>query len=101
MSGGSLDYFYDKVDEIRGRIQDRAGDYKRKAMILAFAAHMDKVSKALHDLEWTFSGDYKEDQFEKSVMACISKSDILDTATAQAELALKELTKAIEEAKNS
>ena len=54
MSGGSLDYVCYKLDDAIEVIERRATTVLQKA----FAAHLKDVSKALHDLEWVFSGDY-------------------------------------------
>jgi len=54
MSGGSINYAYSKLDDAIVTIRDRANTPLQRA----FADHLDKVSKALHDLEWEWSCDY-------------------------------------------
>lgn len=62
MSGSSLDYVYEKVDRAIEYIEtDKNPLYK------AFANHLRLISKALHDLEWEFSGDYGAGDAEKAV----------------------------------
>lgn len=54
MSGGSLDYAYSRVESAASEILRRATCLEHKA----FAAHLLLVAKALHDIEWVFSGDF-------------------------------------------
>ena len=53
MSGGSYDYLYHKVEEVADQL-----DGDRSPLRRAFAEHLHKVAKALHDIEWVDSGDY-------------------------------------------
>ena len=87
MSGGSLDYVCYKVDDAIDTIEKRA----TTVLQIAFAAHLKDVSKALHDLEWVFSGDYSEGQEVESLRKVINKEMELKAATEQAEFALKQL----------
>ena len=87
MSGGSLDYVCYKVDDAIDTIEKRATTVLQKA----FAAHLKDVSKALHDLEWVYSGDYSEGQEVESLRKVINKEMELKAATEQAEFALKQL----------
>ena len=87
MSGGSLDYVCYKVDDAIDNIEKRA----TTVLQIAFAAHLKDVSKALHDLEWVFSGDYSEGQEVESLRKVINKEMELKAATEQAEFALKQL----------
>ena len=48
-------------------------------------------AKALHDLEWVYSGDYSEGQEVESLRKVINKEMELKAATEQAEFALKQL----------
>jgi hypothetical protein len=63
MSGGSLEYVYAKLENAIDEIQERA----RTDLEFAFVSHLGKVSKALHDLEWFYSGDYSEEQALASI----------------------------------
>ena len=87
MSGGSLDYVYYKVDDAIDTIEKRATTVLQKA----FAKHLKDVAKALHDLEWVYSGDYSEGQEVESLRKVINKEMELKAATEQAEFALKQL----------
>jgi hypothetical protein len=87
MSGGSLDYVCYKLDDAIEVIERRA----TTVLQIAFAAHLKDVSKALHDLEWVFSGDYSEGQEVESLRKVINKEMELKAATEQAEFALKQL----------
>ena len=87
MSGGSLDYVCYKLDDAIEVIERRA----TTVLQIAFAAHLKDVSKALHDLEWVYSGDYSEGQEVESLRKVINKEMELKAATEQAEFALKQL----------
>ena len=87
MSGGSLDYVCYKLDDAIEVIERRATTVLQKA----FAKHLKDVSKALHDLEWVYSGDYSEGQEVESLRKVINKEMELKAATEQAEFALKQL----------
>lgn len=54
MSGGSYDYACHRIEEFAERVRMRAGTDSRR---LAFAALLDVVALAAHDLEWVDSGD--------------------------------------------
>ena len=51
MSGGSYDYIYYKIEEIR--IDGTRNNKKR----LLFQGLLELVAKAMHDIEWVDSGD--------------------------------------------
>ena len=87
MSGGSLDYVCYKVDDAIDTIEKRATTVLQKA----FAKHLKDVAKALHDLEWVYSGDYSEGQEVESLRKVVNKEMELKAATEQAEFALKQL----------
>ncbi|OGF30761.1 hypothetical protein A2300_03995 [Candidatus Falkowbacteria bacterium RIFOXYB2_FULL_35_7] len=79
MSGGSLDYAYQRVDTIIYKLRDMIFDmtipennFNNKARKVPkeyrkFIAHLEKVSQVLHDLEWAESGDTSEDAGIKSI----------------------------------
>ena len=87
MSGGSLDYVCYKVDDAIDTIEKRATTVLQKA----FAKHLKDVAKALHDLEWVFSGDYGDGDDVEALRKVINKDMELKAATEQAEFALKQL----------
>ena len=87
MSGGSLDYVCYRLDDAIDTIEKRATTVLQKA----FAKHLKDVAKALHDLEWVYSGDYSEGQEVESLRKVINKEMELKAATEQAEFALKQL----------
>lgn len=53
MSGGSLDYAYQRVRDLAEAIERQA----EKPEHHAFAAHLHKVAEAAKALEWVWSGD--------------------------------------------
>ena len=87
MSGGSLDYVCYRLDDAIDTIERRA----TTALHKAFAKHLKDVAKALHDLEWVYSGDYSEGQEVESLRKVVNKEMELKAATEQAEFALKQL----------
>ena len=71
MSGGSLDYVYGKLKMAIEEIENRAeSDLERK-----FILHLEKISTALHDLEWFYSGDYNETQAMESIKKVFESDD--------------------------
>ena len=87
MSGGSLDYVCYKLDDAIEVIERRATTVLQKA----FAAHLKDVSKALHDLEWVFSGDYSDGDDVEALRKVVNKEMELEAATNDARIALKQL----------
>lgn len=53
MSGGSLDYAYQRVRDLADAIERHADRPEHRA----FAAHLHKVAAAAKALEWVWSGD--------------------------------------------
>ena len=97
MSGGSYDYAYGRVQDMADALRFRSPfDAKR----MAFAAHLDKVAKAMRDIEWNDSGDGATDE-PGSIAACITPTDEVHAATAVAEKALASLQHAMESARRS
>lgn len=94
MSGGSLDYVYGRVDDAAQNIMSRS----RNPLHRAFAKHLIKVSKALHDLEWVYSGDCSEPDEEEAIRAVLHPSAEIESAKEDAEIALHNLEKAIKNA---
>lgn len=62
MSGGSLNYASGNIDDAISYIES-----DKNPLYRAFAEHLKLVSKALHDIEWEFSGDYGTGDAEESV----------------------------------
>lgn len=96
MSGGSLDYVFSRVDNAADVVLARADN----PLHHAFASHLKKVSLALHDLEWVWSGDFGKGQEEAAIRAIVSPTDILLDAVKSAEKARDELIAALKEAKS-
>lgn len=87
MSGGSLDYVYSRVASAAAEISSRATTTQQRA----FAAHLVKVSKALHDLEWLYSFDYGPGDEVEAIDACLAPGLVLDQAIAEAKQAAEVL----------
>lgn len=91
MSGGSLDYACDKVRDAAEAVRRRA----ETPLHRAFAKHLEKVSDALHDLEWVLSGDKCEGDEIAVINACLPKGAVLKTCTDEAWEALANLRTAL------
>ena len=87
MSGGSLDYVCYRLDDAIDTIERRA----TTALHKAFSSHLRDISKALHDLEWVFSGDYGDGDEVESLKKVVNKQMELEAATNDARTALKQL----------
>ena len=97
MSGGSLDYACYKIDSIIEQIERKAHYRGMTVLHKAFVAHLKKVSKALHDIEWVYSCDYGPGDEEPAIKACIDwKADTLEVMREQ----LKKLRKEFDEFQN-
>lgn len=83
MSGGSMEYLYQKLDDV----------YVAETTPLrkAFVAHLKLVAKALHDVEWVDSCDYSPGQEEEAIRRVVTPTDELRAATADAVKAKAEL----------
>jgi hypothetical protein len=59
MSGGSLDYLYNRVEEAALKIAAHYGNTSTtySPAAVAFSKLLMQVSKALKDIEWDMSGD--------------------------------------------
>jgi hypothetical protein len=68
MSGGSMDYLYQRVEDVADELQRSPNP--RRAI---FGHHLALVAKALHDIEWVDSGDsspgYEHDAIELCVLS--------------------------------
>jgi hypothetical protein len=95
MSGGSYNYAYHRLEEFSEEFGLRADTPARKA----FAKHLQKVAKAMHDIEWVDSSDYGYGDEVEAIMACISKTELIEAAIERAEKAVKELTETIKSLK--
>ncbi len=87
MSGGSLDYVCYKLDDAIEVIERRA----TTVLQIAFAKHLKDVAKALHDLEWVYSGDYSDGDDVEALRKVVNKEMELEAATNNASIALKQL----------
>lgn len=80
MSGGSYEYAYHRIEELAADI--RATTALRKA----FKAHLVKVAKACHDIEWVDSCDYSPGDEDDAIRACLGEAtDALVLAEVLAE----------------
>lgn len=87
MSGGSLNYVYSIVESAARDVKFRA----ETPLHHAFATHLLKVAKALHDLEWVWSSDYGPGDEVEAIRAVLGEGAELEAATERAERALADL----------
>ena len=77
MSGGSLEYLYIKVRDVADDLKSENNTPSQ----IAFGYHLEKVAKALHDIEWVMSGDYSFGEDEESIQNVFGKpkhKEVLD-----------------------
>lgn len=72
-----MDYLHYKVDDIAEQLQGKSNTPLQRA----FGKHLKKVARALHDIEWVWSGDYgqgDDDKAIKEVLADVTNEKVLD-----------------------
>ena len=96
MSGGSLDYLYSKLEHSLTDIPDNGNPLRK-----AFKKHLLLVSKALHDIEWVDSEDYKSGDEEAAIKACLPdyRQCVLQELLRDGDDLLEALKKALSEAR--
>lgn len=92
MSGGSLNYVSYKVEDAACEVLRRA----ETPLHRAFANHLTKVAKALHDIEWMFSCDTSPGDEEEAIRACLTEGAELQAAIDAATKARDDLNALIE-----
>jgi hypothetical protein len=85
MSGGSMNYF-------SSRLLDEATFREHTPQRRAFAAHLVKIAKALHDIEWVDSCDYGQGDENAAIEACLAPGACLAAAIDEARRVQAELT---------
>ena len=95
MSGGSLDYVYNKVHDAVEQIRSRSC----RPLHVAFADHLNLVAIALQDLEWEFSCDTSPGDADAAIAMCIEPADVLRTLVASGNETIEELKVWVEKAK--
>lgn len=95
MSGGSLNYAFSSLEDTVGEIRRQA----ETPLHHAFADHLVKVAKALHDIEWLFSGDYGAGQEVEAIKACLPADAEIMSAIGRAEATSADLLRLLAEAK--
>lgn len=88
MSGGSYDYFYSTLEsEYIYRLSKRANTPERKA----FVKHLHKIAEAMKAIEWVDSGNWSNGDENESIMACITKTEVIQCAVEDAREMIKTL----------
>ena len=91
MSGGSMNYLYSKL-EYDATFSTHTPER------LAFKAHLAKVAKALHDIEWVDSGDIGPGDENAAIRACLQSDAVLWALVEQAKDVMAALRVEIERA---
>lgn len=76
MSGGSYDYACHRVDDF---IEEFEKNTRDDPLRIAFLAHLRKVGKAMHDIEWVDSGDYGDGDEHEAIKACLDLTSLSET----------------------
>jgi hypothetical protein len=64
MSGGTMGFLYLRI---AAGLQFARNTPERRA----FAEHLEKIAKALHDIEWVDSGDWVKGRENAAIQACL------------------------------
>jgi hypothetical protein len=96
MSGGTMDYLFQRVSEEAARLLVSRNSTRR-----AFGRHLLLVADALHDIEWVDSGDYSDGGEIEAIMKVITRQDILKECIEQANEAKKNLEDCIRDVSNA
>lgn len=80
-----MDYLYSRVRDGIHAIRHPWTPERR-----AFVAHLERVAKALHAIEWNDSGDGADDENEL-IRDCLADSQIVSAAIEHAQQAVNEL----------
>lgn len=89
MSGGALDYVYIRVEDAGTEILRSSKD----PLHVAFAKHLMKVAKALHDVEWVLSGDSSEGDEVNAIRSVLIPEDVLESTLEEINKSLSNLRK--------
>ena len=92
MSGGSMDYLTYRVDDVASDLQNKNNTPLQRA----FGKHLEKVAKALHDVEWVWSGDYgtgDDEEAIKDVLGDVKSEKALDILKSDALELIEQLSK--------
>lgn len=92
MSGGSMNHLTFKVEEVASDLQNKNNTPLQRA----FGKHLEKVAKALHDVEWVLSGDYSTGADEdaiKEVLGDVTSEKALDILKSDAVELVEQLSK--------
>ncbi len=86
MSGGSLDYGYQRLEELAIAVERDA----TKPLHRTFAQHLRKCAVAAKDLQWMLSGDTSPGDEDKSILAVVSQQELVENAIQQIRTAIKD-----------
>jgi hypothetical protein len=72
LSGGKLDYVFQKVEDAAYEIRKRS----ERPLHKQFAEFLDKVAIALRDVEWLYSGDSTAGSEDEAILAVMSAKPV-------------------------
>ncbi len=90
MSGGSMNYLSGRVESAEFR--------EDTPLRRAFRAHLLRVAKALHEIEWVDSGDNSPGRDEDAILACLGPHAELAQLVLEADAARRALVQALNDA---
>ena len=93
MSSGSYDFAYTKAEWMAERMLR----YDKDPLRLAFARHLKKVAKAMHDIEWVDRDDYADGKEMKAIKAVLG-DNWKDATVSEALSQMDEIRKCVEKA---
>src|SRR5438105_3154618 len=91
MSGGSYNYFYSQLEQMKMR--------PSTPLRRAFIEHLKLIATALHDIEWVDSGDYGDGDEDAAIRACLEPGCELRQLIVEAKAAGDALAKGLSAAR--
>lgn len=93
MSGGSLDYFCWKIENIARKLPRET----QNKHFLSIIPHLEKLAIVMHDIEWAIDGDIADDDAIKSIKEFLSPTDILSSLLDEAKIVCGLMNEIMEE----
>lgn len=77
------------MNYLYSRIENDASFRENTPLRKAFRKHLDKVIKALHDIEWVDSSDYGKGDDDAAIRECLAPGAPLESAIADVNAAIE------------
>lgn len=91
MSGGSLDYLYERVENVARHCIGSDLPERR-----AFGRHLVKVAEALHAIEWVDSGDWGPPRDSDAIRAVITPEHEAQSMAVDLRILIEDAKKILE-----